>query len=742
MDKNEFDNLEEILGEYSGEAPAEEELLPAEEPEAPEAAPCEESCDELCEELCEEPCEEPIVPERRRRRRWPWVLLAVVLLLAALGGAAYYAYRQATELMDVADAALDEVELAVDQVKDRDFAAVERSVASIDAKLDVIDSTLDEPLWKLAAKVPGPGDDLTELRALFGIWDQARDEVVAPALHTLQEYPLPDLENPDFKALLKNSAMLEAYIDLALTVIPPCERCMDDFYAIPTLSIPQLEEKMQEARDLIDTVRPFLPLATDMLSSAAKPAVETLKAAPLENLKLDERVINSGLILQYLDLAEKLVPLAEDYVAQLEELAQLPSEELNTLMLEVGGKAEELIALYHKGEKYIPLLKELLINEEERHYLVAIQNSTEIRSAGGFPGTTCVLYVGDGEVIVSPFRAVYDILVSNADFRKIGVTPTEEALFFTYLYQPRDAVITPHFPRVAEIWCKSTKSKIRPAPDRHGAISISPTLVQDFLAITGESIELSNGKVLDGTNATRYLQHEIYFDYFKMEERNVYVANDLTDRLFAEAAKEVLDKAFDAIKLDNISALIDMVDKHIANRTIMMWMEEPEAQALIEELGADGGLNDDPEKPEVGVYFNGCTSSKLGWYVNIDTEIGEGRKDGDVMTYPVTVTLEHTLPMEEFMDASAWLVGHGMDLANMKPCIYIFAPAGGTVSNFTSSNNMPLYPAEYQGLNLGYHIWAYFPLGEKIVITCDVTTAPGVETPPTFSKTPTLQEYR
>ena len=53
-----------------------------------------------------------------------------------------------------------------------------------------------------------------------------------------------------------------------------------------------------------------------------------------------------------------------------------------------------------------------------------------------------------------------------------------------------------------------------------------------------------------------------------------------------------------------------------------------------------------------------------------------------------------------------------------------------------------MYKAEYQGLELGYHIWVPFYMGEKVVITCDVTTAPGVDAPLGVSHTPTLQAYR
>lgn len=738
MDHNDYfennDSLEDILGELEGELPPEEEI-PEEYEDAVEEY---EEYDDGYE------YEEEEAAPGRRRRRWPWVLAAVLLLIiGAVTAGGFYAYGEVKDMAEMAYSLIDEAKVAVDYAKSGDLDAVAGSAESIDRKLEGVDRALDKPLWKLAARVPGPGGDLVSLRALFGIWDNAYDGIITPALATLREHPLPELEDPDVKALVKDTDTLEAYVNLALAVLPVCERCMDDFCAIPELSISQLEEKMAEVRGLIETLRPWLPFAEDVLENAAVPAVETLKHEPLTELKSSNEtfdyIINVQMILTYLDLAEELLPRAEGWLAEVETLPELPVEKLNAVIDKVGEKADELLPLYDRAEKYIPLLRAYMDYEGKREYILAIQNNAEIRATGGFPGNMGLLYLEDGKLYLSDFMEVFNVLSRYIDMKdpEIMPTATELQLFYEFMYAPRDTVINPHFPRVAEIWCKSPHEGTN---RRQGVISISPTLVQDFLAIMGEEIELSNGVVLNGENAVRYLQHEAYITFFNNWEQDVYVNNNECDAIFGEAAKAVLKMAMDSLDLDMVDKLLDMVDKHIANRTMMFWLEDPEGQAVIEELGASGGLNSDPEKPEVGVYYSGTVSSKLGWYLNMDVDVGEGRKTGNAMTYPVTITLENTLSWEEFSTTSAWVVGTAVGSSN--PYIFIFAPAGGTVSNFQSSNGMWFVPAEYQGLQLGYHTWANFPYGQSIVITCDVTTAPGVDAPLGVDKTPTLQEYR
>ena len=78
---------------------------------------------------------------------------------------------------------------------------------------------------------------------------------------------------------------------------------------------------------------------------------------------------------------------------------------------------------------------------------------------------------------------------------------------------------------------------------------------------------------------------------------------------------------------------------------------------------------------------------------------------------------------------------------NITSAAFFFAPAGGTVSDFVASNGQKIQIKTYNGLELGFMDRFALKPDIPIVITYNVTTAPGVETPLTFSKTPTAQDY-
>ena len=109
-------------------------------------------------------------------------------------------------------------------------------------------------------------------------------------------------------------------------------------------------------------------------------------------------------------------------------------------------------------------------------------------------------------------------------------------------------------------------------------------------------------------------------------------------------------------------------------------------------------------------------------------------------TYPITVTFHNSITREEINQAAAYITGGAS--GGFSGSAYFFAPAGGTVGNFASESPVYIREETYHDLALGYLQSLYIGPGQSLTITYDITTAPGVETELTFSKTPTIQNYR
>ena len=186
-------------------------------------------------------------------------------------------------------------------------------------------------------------------------------------------------------------------------------------------------------------------------------------------------------------------------------------------------------------------------------------------------------------------------------------------------------------------------------------------------------------------------------------------------------------------------AYLSIAKDAFEDRTLMLWAKDEGEQALIRKLGWDASLNDDPRNPWAGVYFNCTIASKMGWYLAVDTQLGSGTRNEDgSYTYPMTVTFTNTITAEEVRSAQAYITsGAG---GTYTGSAYFFAPAGGTVSDFQAPGAY-VQKDTYHDLELGFISSFSIAPGKSLTVTYNLTTAPGVDTVPVISRTPTMQEY-
>lgn len=492
-------------------------------------------------------------------------------------------------------------------------------------------------------------------------------------------------------------------------------------------SVPSLQEQMKNAEELLNLL--------DMVSQKLlEPAINELEKNPVSAMKTEEG-INTKWLCAYLDFAESLMPDVEQIVEKANTV-DLSLVDSDGDMAEALEKVNDLLEMYKKDNAVTGRLKAMLGGEGDRIYLLAAQNSAEIRASGGFPGAMGVIRITDGILKVDDFHKVYDVLASHTP-AQAGVTSQESNLFHGGLSAPRDADYCPDFERVAYIWALGYEAEQK--EHLNGVISATPALVQRLLDAMDKEIKLFDGTVLNGDNAVKILQHDLYFEYFGSQG---YVANRATvsDQLFADAAKKTMTAITEDMGMDGVMSILSVAKDSFEDRTLMLWMEDPQEQEILQKMGWNGGLNIDPENPQAGIYYNCTVASKMGYFLVREAEIGEGTQNSDgSYTYPITVTFSNDITKEEIREASSYITG-GIGGA-IGGSAYFFAPAGGTVSDFTTSNGMNVELQTYHDLQLGLVRSFQIRNNNPVVVQYNVTTAPGVDTPLTLSMTPTVQEY-
>ena len=486
----------------------------------------------------------------------------------------------------------------------------------------------------------------------------------------------------------------------------------------------------------VKSVNTLVSVAEDASDNILKPALDVMDEYPLEGLKVGDG-FSVSTINAYLNLLEDIEPRIESMTTKMQTV-KLPLGKTEMLS-EYTQMLTKLTAAYKENGEYLPLFRAFLGDGSDKLYLLAAQNSAEIRASGGFPGSMGTIRIEDGVLTIDDFKTVYDMISVNPP-TEAHITDTEYLLFSGSLDYARDACYIPDFERVGEIWALAYESK----NDEHidGVISLTPVIIQKVLAYTG-AVTLSDGTELNGDNATQMLQKDLYYKYLSNNSSyKVSNAYDYVDSLFAETAKIVMGKLVDDFDINRIADYSKIFTDGGKDRTILMWMEDETAESYVKAAGCSGALNDDPSNPEAGVFFSGANGSKLGWFVSLDTQIGDDVtiNDDGSRTYDVTVTVSNDITRDDMYRAGNYIIGNYN--GQVESYLHLFAPAGGTISDFETSNSMAMNMDEYHGLEVAYNVEFMLAPSNPVTVTYKVTTAPGVSTPLKIGQTPTLQSYR
>lgn len=387
------------------------------------------------------------------------------------------------------------------------------------------------------------------------------------------------------------------------------------------------------------------------------------------------------------------------------------------------------------AEKVAPVLPQMLgANGQTRNYLVYAMNNVEIRACGGFGGSQGLISVTDGQMSIGDFVPRIGL---SEDEAVESVDEEDEALFGDHsnLYNSGNTY-SPDWPRnsqrVAALW------KSQYGQDVDGVVGIDPVFLQYLLGLVG-NVSLPDGTVVDGTNAAKVLMHDVYWNY-PVEE---------SDGIFASVASAAFDKILGGIGDVDVTKLVGAFERGAEEGRLIAWMRNDDEQNAIKEMGIDASLPDpdDPSAdPVAGVYFNNLSFSKLDWYLNADTQIGQGVKNGDgTYSYRITVTLTNIMTQEEAGKLPDYVAASASGAARDDERLYVslFAPTGGNISDLTvEGTQFGLGAATWHGIPF-YSGTVDLHAGETTTITYTLTTsAEAGDKPLTLRQTPTCQAAR
>ncbi|RHM62702.1 DUF4012 domain-containing protein [Collinsella sp. AF33-16] len=484
----------------------------------------------------------------------------------------------------------------------------------------------------------------------------------------------------------------------------------------------------------INAARTMIDALSDVSSNALVPMADNLSQATPGKLFQDGMINVSALQAVADSLSdsskvfksanEKIQGIGDTHISQVTELVDKAKDGFATL----NGAVDA-------AEKVAPVLPQMLgANGQTRNYLVYAMNNVEIRACGGFGGSQGLISVTDGQMSIGEFVPRIGL---SEDEAVESVDEEDEALFGNHsnLYNSGNTY-SPDWPRnsqrVAALW------KSQYGQDVDGVVGIDPVFLQYLLGLVG-NVSLPDGTVVDGTNAAKVLMHDVYWNY-PVEE---------SDGIFASVASAAFDKILGGIGDVDVTKLVSAVERGAEEGRLIAWMKNDDEQNAIKEMNIDASLPDpdDPsEDPVAGVYFNNLSFSKLDWYLNADTQIGQGIKNGDgTCSYRIAVTLTNIMTQEEAGKLPDYVAASAPDAArdDERLNVSLFAPTGGNITDLTvEGTQFGLGAATWHGIPF-YSGTVDLHAGETTTITYTLTTsAEAGDKPLTLRQTPTCQAAR
>lgn len=344
--------------------------------------------------------------------------------------------------------------------------------------------------------------------------------------------------------------------------------------------------------------------------------------------------------------ADALPELAPQIDALRATLATVDATAMPAPLTPLMQAAPDLLTLADVATQLGPQLPALLGMNGAKTYLILVQNNHELRATGGFIAVVGRLTLEQGKLTALDFADSYSV------YRADGRYPPAPAAMQTYMNIPvlvmRDANWSPDLPTAARVAKAIYKSDVGLEID--GIVTIDLHAVRRIFTALGEIQAPGLDTPITGEN----IEEQVVKMWERPAESNTAVGGDTQEELGAwwtqrkefipRLAQAALAKVQggDVNPLTLGSALVGALNE----RSIQVWLENPEAAAILGAQGWDGAL-----RPTADVDFLAVVDTNMG-YNKVDAAI-ERALDYQV-SWPAgadqpaqaTLTLTYTHPID------------------------------------------------------------------------------------------------
>ncbi len=382
---------------------------------------------------------------------------------------------------------------------------------------------------------------------------------------------------------------------------------------------------------------------------------------------------------------------------------------------ELAGRVSDASHALDAADTAARLMPDMLGAGGTRRYLLVFQNNAEVRSTGGLPGSVALVVARDGKIDMQ--RQASGASFGEAAEPVLPLTPAEEQIYGrqlgTYFL---DANFTPDFPRAAALMGAQWERRFDQRVD--GVFVVDPLALSYVLAVTGP-VEVGAGEPISSVNAVQALLSFVYLFIPDPDQQDAY---------FEAVARAVFSAFIEGTgpSADLLRAVARGVDEH---RILGHSFHQDEQEQLA---GSDiaGELVTDPDAaPQVGVYLNDNTGSKMSYYLRTEVSVDATFCRNDTQGLSGEATLESVAPADAGTSLPFLVTGggvFGIPAGSQLVALRLYAPVGGSVSDieFDRQPVDDIEVVEHDGRQVATS-YVFLDPGQQVSVTWSMVTGKG-----------------
>lgn len=426
-------------------------------------------------------------------------------------------------------------------------------------------------------------------------------------------------------------------------------------------------------KDNTEAVQELTAMTRDLTGRALPPTVALLSASDFSSLAVE----GGGINLEPFRQAEGALPeitsaftdakVVTDGIDRT-NLLPIVTEPLDQVAQIVDQAAPSLTLV----QKYLPSLLAAAGGDGPKTYLVVFQNNAEIRATGGNPAASSVMVVDNGRIELKEQSDSMAFYAAGQAGRSVLDLPESTLALYpdTFTRYSQDYTFTPDFPTTARLfeslWDRTDGSQF------DGVMSIDPVVLAHMLEVLGP-VDLPSGEQITSDNAVKLLLSDAYQRFGDAGDNG-----RSSDEFFAMVSSTVFSRL--AGGQWNPIAMFDQLTRSAQEQRINLWFTDEQAQALVTEVGLDGGLrSDNAASTQLGIYLNDFSIGKLEYHLT--TEVSATCNVAD-RTVNVSMNMHNGITDDI---TNAYTLGfrnsdYGLPKTTMMLNTLFFAPPGATIT--------------------------------------------------------------